>query len=145
MTPKKLLLIGIALVVLVNGSIFGTLLVAGVIGGGDSATDAETVEPESEKEPLPAPEPFKSKANYIRSIGEAMTICEQRLHESVKVPKSSSINTVESRYEPSQEVYKIFLVYETISRMSEPAKSFNVICEVSAERKTIDLWKPMAN
>ncbi|MFT6390207.1 MAG: hypothetical protein ACJAUP_003608 [Cellvibrionaceae bacterium] len=147
MSPKRLILIGVAVILLVNGSIFGTLFFVDWLNG-PSPEELKKVREAEEAAALdfvyaklpPLPE-FKSKARNLRSIGEAISICESKLKESVKERKSWEVGMIESRYVPATEVYKIFLEYETSARIDSVSKAFNVTCEVSSETKLVDIWQ----
>lgn len=135
------------MIVLVNGSIFGTLFAVDWLNGPSpeelkqlqAAQEAAALEAVYAKLP-PLPE-FKSKAQNLRSIGEAIAICQAKLDESVKERKSWEVNTIESRYVPATEIYKIFLEYVTLASIENESKSFKVTCEVSGESRLIDIWK----
>ena len=143
MTSKKILILSAVILIVINASILGTLYATGILG-------AEEPEPEPVGNPNIAAVPeqtplssFKSKAKHVRTIGEAISICEKRLNSSVKEQKSWSVDAVESRYNSSEELYKIFLEYQTIARLNKPAVAFNVFCEVDPSSKAITTWKPM--
>jgi hypothetical protein len=146
MTRKQLILIGSLVLVIINGSIFGTIYIIDYLAGPSSEEIAEqqALEKQAAVEAiyakLPPLEEFKSKANFLRSIGEAIAICENKLHEAVTLNKSWEVNMIESRYDREQEVYKIFMLYQTISTQDKPAQKNEVTCEVSAESKNIDVW-----
>jgi hypothetical protein len=147
MTRKQLIMIGFLVLVLINGSIFGTVFLLDYLSG-PSAEEIAAIE-EAERQAaiqaiyakLPPLEEFKSKADFIHSIGEAISICENKLNEAVTKNKSWQVNMIESRYDGQQEVYKIFMLYQTISGLDAPQEVKEVACEVSGETKNIDLWK----
>lgn len=147
MSPKQLIIYGVTTVVLVNTSIFGTLYIIDWLNG-PSAEELRALKEAEEKAALeavyaklpPLPE-FKSKAQYLLTIGEAIAICENKLNETVKTGKSWEVNMIESRYVPATEIYKIFLKYATLATREQESKSFKVTCEVSGEKKVVDIWK----
>jgi len=147
MSPKRLIITGVAVILLVNGTIFGMLFIVDWWNGPSPEELKQAREAEeaaalavvyAKLAPLPD---FKSKAKNLRSIGEAISICESRLKESVKERKSWEVSMIESRYVPATEVYKIFLEYKTLNSIDSESKSFKVTCEVSGESKIIDIWK----
>ena len=149
MSPKLLLISIASLIILLNASIFGTLYFAGIIGQPseeelaalkaeqDAAAEAAKY---AHLEPL---EGFtsKSKAGYIRSMGEAVDICENRLREKVPSRKSWAVNYIESRHLTNKEIYIIFIDFETVSSATESSKKVKVTCEVSEATKKIENWK----
>lgn len=150
MSRKRLILLGISLIVIINGSIFGTVYIVDWLQG-PSSEELDALREAEEQAALdaiyaslpPLPE-FKSKASYLHSIGEAISLCEDKLHASVSVGKSWEVNMIESRYVPAMELYKIFLEYETLTTVDHPAQRFKVTCEVSGEKKSVELWKAEA-
>jgi len=90
---------------------------------------------------LPPIEEFKSKASYIRSIGEAASLCEERLQQVVTEPFSSEVNMIESRYLEKSELYKIYIYYETAALPNKPSETLKVSCVVSGEKRIIEVWK----
>ena len=147
MSRKHLLLTGFIVLLLVNGSIFGTLYILAWLQGPTPEELAALREAEQQAAldaiyaQLPPLEPFKSKINYLRSIGEAIALCEDKLHESVSGRKSWEINMIESRYIQELELYKIFLNYQTPATIDMPMKGYEVACEVSGEKRTVESWK----
>ena len=148
MSKKTLILVGVITLLLVNGAIFGTLYVVDMMRGptAEEIAALEEAERQAAKDAIyaklaPLPE-FKSKANYIPNIGVAIGICEEKLHQSVKEHKSWQVNMTESRYKSDIETYLIVMVYETVASQNTESKRFKVSCEVSAEKKSIELWKP---
>lgn len=147
MSRKRLIISGIVVILLVNGSIFGTLFFVDWLQGPSSeelkaireAEEAAALEAVYAKLP-PLPE-FKSKATYLRSIGEAISLCETKLNTEVPERKSWEVNMIESRHVPSSEIYKIFLKYQTLATVSQESKTFKVTCEVSGEKKLVEIWK----
>ncbi|MEO0442276.1 MAG: hypothetical protein AAFZ92_00840 [Pseudomonadota bacterium] len=147
MSRKSLLIIGISALLLVNGSILGTLHIVEILKG-PSEEELAALKAAEKKASLDAIyanleplETFKSKKNHLRSIGEAIGFCEKKLHQTVKVRKSWDANMIESRFVPSDDLYKIFLYYETVATASSPAQTFEVTCEVSGETGEVSLWK----
>jgi hypothetical protein len=147
MSLKRLILFGIAILVSVNGTVFGTLYVIEWLKG---PTEDELKEQRLALEraaldkvyaSLPPLEPFKSKANYLQTMGEAIGLCEAKLSEEVKEQKSWVINFNDNRYIAEQELYKIFLEYETVSKLDHPVQRFEITCEVSAEERAVTLWR----
>lgn len=147
MSKKQLIIIGVSLLVIVNGSIFGTLYLVELFRGPTAEEIAAQKEAELQavKDAIYAGlEPvaeFKSKVNYIKSIGEAVGICENKLQDTVTQPKSWEVNMIESRYLREQELYKIFLLYQTASTATQESQLFKVLCEVSGETRIVELWK----
>ncbi len=147
MSPKRLFIIGFFAILLVNGSIFGTLYVVDLMAGPTPEELAALRKAEEDAalqaiyDKLPPLEEFTSKANYIKSIGEAIDICENKLHDSVKGQKSWEVNMIESRYLPERELYKIFIDYETVAKFDKPSERFKASCEVQGSDKMIALWK----
>jgi len=147
MSRKRLIISGIVVILLVNGSIFGTLFLIDWMQGPSpeelkamrEAEKAAALEAVYAKLP-PLPE-FKSKSTYLRSIGEAISICEAKLNTDVPEKKSWEVNMIESRYVPSTEIYKIFLEYQTLASVRQASKTFKVTCEVSGEKKVVEIWK----
>jgi len=147
MSRKRLIISGIVVILLVNGSIFGTLFLVDWLQGPSpeelkamrEAEEAAALEAVYAKLP-PLPE-FKSKVTYIRTMGEAISICETKLNTAVPERKSWEVNMIESRYIQSSEVYKIFLKYQTLATINQESKTFKVTCEVSGEKKMVEIWK----
>ena len=146
--PKKLVAIGVLLLIIVNGSIFGTIYMVDLLAG---PTPEELVALKKMEEKaaldaiyaeLPPLEAFKSKAKYIHSISEAIDICEKNLRVTVPERKSWEVNMIESRHIRAQELYKIFIEYQTVATIDVPSKTYDVTCEVSGETREIGLWKP---
>jgi hypothetical protein len=134
----------------VNGAILGVLYRNGIIlQPSIEELEAERLEQKEIKkaaadalkyahlEPLPE---FKSRANYVASLGEAIRISENKLHEKEPGRKSWAINYIESRYLPSMELYKVFLDYETIVPLGEEPKIMKVTCEVDETTQLITNW-----
>lgn len=147
MSRKRLFIIGALVILLVNASIIGTLFLIDWIEG-PSPEELMALKIAEEKAALdaiyaklpPLPE-FKSKATNLRSIGEAIALCEDKLESAIPERKSWEVNMIESRYVPSTEVYKIFIDYETASSIDLEAKKFKVTCEVLSEKRSIEIWK----
>jgi hypothetical protein len=153
MSRKGLFISVLGFVVLLNSAVLGTLYMAGIIWQ-PSVQELEAIRLAEEAlqkeadqaikyahlEPLPE---FKSKANYVKSMGEAINICETALHEKVPVRKSWAVNHIESRFLPHIEQYKVFLDYETIAVKGEEIKKKKVTCEVEEATKIISNWKAM--
>jgi hypothetical protein len=143
------MLIVLALFV-VNGAIVGVLYRRGIIWQPSvEELDADRREQKKIKkaaadalkyahlEPLPE---FKSRAKYVASMGEAISICEKRLHEKEPGRKSWAINYIESRFTPSMALYKVFIDYETIVPLGEDPIIMKVTCEVDETTKLIANW-----
>jgi hypothetical protein len=147
MPTKKFIFLAICVLVLINTSIFGTLFIADLITGpsADEIAELKKAKILAAKQriydQLPPVEAFKSKANYISSIGEAAFMCESRLKDEVKVPHSSAVNMIESRYLGEAELYKIYIYYETIASAVQAGEKFKVNCVVSGEKRVIEVWK----
>lgn len=137
-----------------NALIVGVLYFAGVIFQ-PSAEELEAQRLAEEKakkeaeeaaryahlEPLPE---FKSRRSYVSSMGEAVEICEQKLHESEPGRKSWAVNYIESRYIPAKELYLIFIDYETIGSLDKEPKIMKATCDVDEAKREIAAWKAMA-
>ena len=151
---RKLLFTSIGVfILLLNGAVFGTLYMTGVIWQPSAEEieeqrlaeeallkEAEDTARYAHLEPLPE---FKSRVGYVASISEAISICETALHEKVPARKSWAVNYIESRFLPAQELYKIFLDFETIAALGEEVKKKKVTCEVEEATKNIANWKAM--
>ncbi|MFT7201369.1 MAG: hypothetical protein ACI9UD_003044 [Glaciecola sp.] len=48
---------------------------------------------------------------------------------------------MESRYLQKAELYKIYIYYETAASAVQAGARFKISCVVSAEKKSIELWK----
>lgn len=153
MSRKFLLMSSGIFLLLLNGAVLGTLYVAGVIWQPSAEEieeqrlaeeallkEAEEAARYAHLEPLPE---FKSKAGYVANISEAISICEAALHEKIQGRKSWAVNYIESRFLPAQELYKIFIDFETIAALGEEVKRKKAICEVEEVTKNISNWKAM--
>lgn len=147
MPVKKFLLIAAAILIVINTSIFGTLYIVDLMAGPTPSELAELKKAEQLAakqliyDQLPPLKEFKSKANYIRSIGEAASLCEERLQQVVIEPFSSEVNMIESRYLEKSELYKIYIYYETVALPSKPSEALKASCVVSGEKRVIEVWK----
>ncbi len=147
LTPKKLTIIGILALLVVNAASFGILY---WISDNPVLSEAELVDLKNDKatasletiyaelEPLPE---FKSRRHYLRSIGEAVVLCEERLHSAVTLHKSWQVNMLQSRHVVSEELYRIFMDYQTAASLEQPSQVYRVICEVSEEQRKVVTWK----
>lgn len=147
MATKKFLILAIGVIVLINASIFGTLIMVDVMAGPsiDEIAALKTAERRAAKQriydQLAPVEAFKSKAHFISSIGEAALLCESRLKDEVTVPFSYAVNMIESRHLQKAELYKIYIYYETAASAVQAGEKFKANCVVSAEKKAIEIWK----
>lgn len=153
MSRKALLGMVAVFILVLNAAVLGSLYLAGIIW---QPTEAELeairlAEEEAKKaaelearyshlEPLPEP---VSRVGYVRSLGEAVTICENTLQTKEKARKSWSVNYIESRYVDAIGLYKIFIDYETIPPAGQEKKYMKVTCEVEEATKVVSNWKPM--
>ena len=147
----KLILIIFLTLLLVNASIFGTLWLIDYLAGPSqqelfeqrqAAVAAEQQAIYDQLEPLDT----KSRIGYLSSMGQAIDICENKLH-SVKAEGKSWLIKQDSKYVDSQEKFYIFLEYHTLALKDKPSEVFEVTCEVLAENGNIENWKanPIAN
>jgi hypothetical protein len=147
MAIKKFLIIAIGVIVLVNASIFGTLIVTDIMAGPsiEEVAVLKALERSAAKQriydQLEPVKVFKSKANHISSIGEAALLCESRLKGEMTVAFSHAVNMIESRYLPKAELYNIYIYYETAASAVQAGAVFKVSCVVSAEKRLIEIWK----
>lgn len=147
MPTKKFLFLAIGVLVLINASIFGTLTIVDLMAGpsADEIAQLKKAEQLVAKQriydQLPPIEVFKSKASYIRSIGEAALLCGTRLKEVVTIPFSYEVNMIESRYSEKAELYKIYIYYETAASAIQAGEKFKANCVVSSEKRVIEIWR----
>lgn len=147
MLTKKFILLAVGVLILINASIFGTLYVIDLMAGPspDELNQLKKAEHLAAKQRiydrLPPLKKFKSKIHYIRSIGEAASLCEGRLKEVTTVPFSSEVNMIESRYLAEPELYKIYIYYETVARADQASEKLKANCVVSGETRLIDVWR----
>ncbi|MGH1486147.1 MAG: hypothetical protein ACRBCI_07990 [Cellvibrionaceae bacterium] len=146
MSQKKLIIMGALLLLIVNGSIFGTIYVVDMLAGPSKEELLALREAEqraaldSVYAKLPPLEEFKSKARYVHSMGQAIGLCENKLHQEVTERKSWEVNMIESRYLAHVEEYKIFIKYETAATQEKPQKKVEVECVVSGEKRSVEAW-----
>lgn len=163
LTPKKLLIIIAVAVVLVNGSIVGTLFMMGAFSSDDTAADGaepleeNTEEPDEdeeaeeeadndEKDSAKAVEGSNapSKPRMRPSLTSAYYVCREKLKESNKNKRFSyQYNAIASKYVKETEMFFVFLDVETASRADEPRETSQVTCEVTAKTMTIENYKVM--
>ena len=132
--PLKTIIFGVTLLLCINGSVFGFLFLKEWL----REPTAEELEAQKERDrqaqmaaiyaKLPPLEEFKSKKDYLRSMSEAIHLCESELHRRVTQPKSWEVNMIESRYKPKDEMYLIFLSYETAATVDTEKKY--VLCDL---------------
>ncbi len=153
MSRKLLLIGGLVAAVVLNGAVLGTLYFAGIIWQptkeelesqrlAEEAAAKEAADAAKYAHLQPLPE-FKSRVGYVASMGEAIEICEQTLHEKEKARKSWAINHIESRYLAGSELYMVFLDYQTIVPAGEEPKVMKVTCEVEEPTRVVSNWKAM--
>ena len=152
MQKKELLLVAVATVLVVNLSIAGTLLASGYFAGEEEAAEhapQQEVEADSDAEAAadgaagqgPA-EPKPSAAEYLHSMAEAMYICEDKfLASTAGVNKSYEFKHSESYFSEEDEIYRIFIEFETIGKPGMPAQASSVMCDVSAPKRTVAGYK----
>ena len=141
----KLIVLVVATLVLVNASIFGTLWLLDYLEGPSKQElyDLRQADVQLAQQALydqldPLEE--KSRIGYLRDKGQAIDICEAKLHEVQPAGKSWKIKLY-SRYIAEQEKYIIFLEYETLAKKDKPSEAFEVTCEVLEENGNIENWK----
>lgn len=139
MTLSKILILACSSIVIINASVLGTLFGTGFFDEHDDSAE----EPAVETAELPPLDPFVFKSGYVRSIGDAIGICENRLHDSVSQQKSWSVDSIESRYNTNDEYYSVFMEYETVAKLDQPSSAFEVTCEVDAKSHAITNWKAL--
>lgn len=146
MSRKKLLIVAGVIILLVNVSIFGTLALVEMMRGPTAEEIAAQKEAErqavidaiyAEFEPIE----FKSKANHIAHIGEAIGLCSEKLDSAVKEIFSWQTNMIESRFKPEIDMYLVVMEYQTLARKDKPSTAYEVTCEVNAEKRVVELWK----
>ena len=151
MSRKLLLVCSIGVILVVNTVLLGSLYLGGVIFQPTAAElEAQRIADEKAKKAMadaikyahlePLPE-FKSKANYVASMGEAVDICERKLHDFERSIKSWAVNYIESRYLPEKELYLIFIDYQTIPLTGEEPKVMKATCDVDEAKKEVAAWK----
>ncbi|MFT7492538.1 MAG: hypothetical protein ACI80S_002141 [Pseudohongiellaceae bacterium] len=146
MVIKQFLSVAIGVIVLINVSVFGTLMMVNIMAGPslDEIATLKALERTAVKQgiydQLTPVATFKSKANYISAIGEAALLCESRLKNEVVVAFSHAVNMIESRYLQKTERYKIYIYYATAASAIQRGATFKVSCVVSAETKLIERW-----
>ncbi len=150
MSRKSFFIGGGLFILIINVSVFATLYLSGVIfqpsaqeieaerlAQEEAANALKEAERYANLEPLPE---FKSKANYVRSMGQAIQMCEAVLHEKEPSSKTWAVNYVESRYLPNKETYLVFIDYETIALSGAEPKVMKATCEVSESENTVASW-----
>ena len=151
MTIKNFIPITIGVIVLISVSTIGTLFMVDIMASPslDEVAALKALARSAAKQriydQLAPVEAFKSKANYVPSIGEAALLCESRLKEEVTVAFSHAVNMIESRYLQKAELYKIYIYYETAASAVQAGARFKISCVVSAEKKLIEVWKITAH
>lgn len=143
---KVLIIMIILALVLINASIFGTLWLIEHLREptAQELYDLKQAEVKAEQEAIYAsfePLDTKSRIGYLRDIGQAIEICEDRLHSVKASGKSWQVNMIESKYVDVQEKFYIFLRYFTPATPDQAAEAFEVTCEVLAENGNIENWK----
>jgi len=146
MSRKQLFIAVGVFLLLINGSILGTLYLSGVIGqpSEEKLLALKLAEEEAANtlkyahlEPLAD---FTSKASYVSDMGEAIHICEMQLQVKEPARKSWSVNHMESRYVATTEMYMVFIDYETIVGIGETPKAIKVTCEVEEATRLVANW-----
>lgn len=149
MQPKETLLVVVGGILLTNISIFGTLLLTGHFDGdaeeqllAEAAAEAPSAgEPSPDGAPAPEPELPKSRIGYLHSVADAMYICEEKLQSSSAEFKSYSFDHHASFYNEAEDVFHIFIESQKVSRAGAPSELADIICDVSAESKTVVNYK----
>jgi len=145
MLRKESLLVVVGGILLTNISIIGTLLVTGHFDSDAEAAEAVAeVAPDSAVAPPPEPELPKSRIGYLHSVADAMYICEEKLKTSSAEFESHSFDHHASFYEETEDVFHIFIESQKVSRAGAPSEIADIICDVSAETKTVVNYKVMA-
>jgi len=141
----KLIIMIVVTLVVVNASIFGTLWLLDHLAGPSKQElyDLRQAEVQTAQQALYEkldPLDTKSRVDYLSNIGQAIDICENKLHAVQPEGKSWQIK-IDSKYVSDQEKYYIFMEYHTLAKKDEPSKAFEVTCEVLAESGNIENWK----
>jgi len=141
----KLIIMLVATLVVVNASIFGTMWLIDYLEGPSKQElyDLRQAEVQSAQQALYDqldPLESKSRIGYLSNMGQAIDICEAKLHTVEAEGKSWQVK-IDSKYVGAQEKYYIFIEYQTLAKKDKPSKSFEVTCEVLEESGTIENWK----
>lgn len=141
----KLIILLIATLLIVNASIFGTLWLIDYLEGPSKQElyDLRQAEVQAAQQSLYDkldPLDKKSRLGYLSNIGQAIEICENKLHSVQAEGKSWQVK-IDSKYVAAQEKYYIFMEYHTLARKDKPSEAFDVSCEVLAENGNIENWK----
>lgn len=142
---SKLMIMIASTLMVVNASIFGTLWLLDHLAGPSPQDlyDLRQVEVQTAQQALYDkldPLDTKSRIDYLSNIGEAIDICENKLHDVQAKGKSWQIK-IDSKYVAAQEKYYIFMEYHTLAKKDQPSEAFDVSCEVLAENGNIENWK----
>jgi len=145
---KKLILMIVGTLLVVNASIFGTLWLIDYLAGPTKQDlyDQRQAEVSAAKTALYdqlEPLETKSRIGHLHNIGQAIDICENKLHDVQPEGKSWQIK-IDSKYVEAQEKYYIFMEYQTLAKQDKPSEVFEVTCEVIAENGNIENWKANA-
>ena len=141
----KLIIMVVATLLVVNASIFGTLWLLDHLAGPSKQElyDLRQAQVQNAQQALYDqldPLDTKSRIGYLSNIGQAIEICENKLHALQPEGKSWQIK-IDSKYESTQEKYYIFMEYHTLAKKDKPSEAFEVTCEVLAENGNIENWK----
>ena len=141
----KLIVMIVVTLVVVNASIFGTLWLIDYLEGPSKQDlyDLRQAEVQSAQQAIyDQLEPLeeKSRIGYLSNMGEAIDICEAKLHAVQPKGKSWQIK-IDSKYSAANEKYYIFLEYHTLAKKDKPSEAFEVTCEVLEENGNIENWK----
>ena len=139
MQRKETILVIVGAFLLTNLSILATLFVTGHFDQGDKQQKEEPAEKTpakddatSEEQAAEVVEPPPSKPK-IRSMGEAMYLCEDRLMADYSTKRISyQFDTVASYFSSDTGNYLAVIQVHTPSRLGAPQENLEVTCEVSA-------------
>ena len=157
MQKKEVVIVAACAFVLSNLAIVGTLMAKGHFDSGEpepvevaeveeEPQDTETP-PEENTDPNTDPnaDPNAAKpspADYVHHMAEAMYICEEKfLTSTANIRKSYEFKHSESHFSEEEELYRVFIEYETVGEPANPALGFSVVCEVSAPKRAIASYK----
>lgn len=138
----------VATLLVVNASIFGTLWLLDYLAGPSkqelyNLRQAEVQTAQQALYDKLEPLETKSRIGYLSNIGQAIEICENKLHSVQPEGKSWQIK-IDSKYVESQEKFYVFMEYHTLAKKDKPSEAFDVTCEVLAESGNIENWKASA-
>ncbi|TQV82435.1 hypothetical protein FKG94_06730 [Exilibacterium tricleocarpae] len=149
MQKKEVLFVVLGAVLLSNLAIVGTLIAKGFFAGDKTGQVAADIAPDGDEPPGEEADPGAELGlaqvhgvNYLRQISEAMSICEDKfLTATSSIRKSYEFKDSESHFSAAEELYRVFIEYETLWEPNSPPKGFSVVCEVSAVTRAIASYK----